>query len=341
MSENNESVKWVDASTLGIEGKGWPNTKCCYERLPKRAMNVVRDVIWDLSRSPAGISIHFRTNSPDIHIEWSLEDSDLSWPTMCAAGKSGFDLYGRDTNGQWRWAGVSGDINELNQMSTLLSGATPTARDYMLYLPLFNPVKELKIGVLEGAFIESVPARLTKPILVYGSSIVHGRAASRSGMAYPSMLGRRLDIPTINLGFSGNAYMEPELVEFLTDLDPCVYIIDAIPNMNAELIVERAEHFVGCIRKSRPNTPLILMEDRSYANSWICDKQRSHNAERRAAFRDVYRRLKESGYTDMHYLYGDTLLGSDDDACVDGSHPTDLGFYRLVDYLEPIVRAVL
>jgi hypothetical protein len=35
---------------------------------------------------------------------------------------------------------------------------------------------------------------------------------------------------------------------------------------------------------------------------------------------------------------GDALLGRDGDDTVDGTHPTDLGFLRMADALEPAVR---
>ncbi|HVN78895.1 MAG TPA: SGNH/GDSL hydrolase family protein [Terriglobia bacterium] len=43
----------------------------------------------------------------------------------------------------------------------------------------------------------------------------------------------------------------------------------------------------------------------------------------------------------MFYLQGDRLLGQDGEATVDGTHPTDLGFLRMADAMEPTLREAL
>ena len=43
----------------------------------------------------------------------------------------------------------------------------------------------------------------------------------------------------------------------------------------------------------------------------------------------------------LHYVDGDGLFGDDGEGTVDGSHPTDLGFERQADALEPVLRAAL
>ena len=86
-------------------------------------------------------------------------------------------------------------------------------------------------------------------------------------MVHTAILGRRLDRPVINLGFSGNGKMEPELAELLAELDPAVYVLDCLPNMTAEEVDARVEPFVRALRKAHPETPIVLAEDRTYANA--------------------------------------------------------------------------
>lgn len=38
---------------------------------------------------------------------------------------------------------------------------------------------------------------------------------------------------------------------------------------------------------------------------------------------------------------GDTLLGDDGDTTVDGTHPTDVGFIRMAEAIEPTLREAL
>jgi hypothetical protein len=50
-------------------------------------------------------------------------------------------------------------------------------------------------------------------------------------MSYPAMLGRRLNLPVLNLGFDGNGKAEPEVAELLGTLSPAIYVIDCLPNL--------------------------------------------------------------------------------------------------------------
>jgi lysophospholipase L1-like esterase len=43
----------------------------------------------------------------------------------------------------------------------------------------------------------------------------------------------------------------------------------------------------------------------------------------------------------LHYVPGESLLGEDGEATVDGTHPTDVGFLRIADALEPVLRKAM
>ena len=86
-------------------------------------------------------------------------------------------------------------------------------------------------------------------------------------MSIGSILGRRLDKTIINLGFASNGRMEKEMGELLCELDPCVYAIDCLPNMQPEEVSERCEPLVNQLHKARPDTPILLVEDRSLTNA--------------------------------------------------------------------------
>ncbi|MCB1092456.1 MAG: hypothetical protein KDL87_13045, partial [Verrucomicrobiae bacterium] len=152
---------------------------------------------------------------------------------------------------------------------------------------------------------------------------------------------RRLDRPVINLGFSGNGKMEPEVGALLAELDPAVYVIDCLPNMVAAEVAERAEPLVRQIRESRPDTPIVLVEDRTYGWSWVKASSRERHQTSRAALIRAFDNLVASGVKHLHYLEGADLLGNDDEGTTDGSHPNDLGFVRQSDAFEPVLRKAL
>jgi hypothetical protein len=288
------------------------------------------------------MSVRFETDAPAIAARWTLGAAALAKPQMPATAVSGLDLYAQSDHGAWRWVGVARWPDRYPTVEAeLVSGLDGRRRAYCAYLPLWNPVLGLEIGVPPGAALAPVPPRPDPPLVVYGTSIVHGAAASRAGMAYPAILGRRLDVPTINLGFSGNGHMDPEVVALLAELDPCAYVVDCLPNMPAPLVEERAVPLVRTLRRARPATPIVLVEDRTYPGAAFRPAMRESNQTRRAALRAAFRQLREDGVPNLSYVSGDALLASDGEATVDGSHPSDLGFTQYAAALEPVIRAAL
>jgi hypothetical protein len=222
------ALRWTDIWELGVEGQGWQDTKATYDRLPARAEGKVRAAVWGLSRNSAGIHVRFITDVTSIHARWAVTSSNLAMPHMAATGVSGLDLYVKTEQGKWRWLAVGRPDKQTNN-AALISNLPTGRREYLLYLPLYNGTHFVELGVPEGAsIVKAGPwgAGTRKPMLFYGTSILHGACASRPGMVHSAMLGRRFQFPHINLGFSGNGKMEPELAEFLAELDPSVYVLD-------------------------------------------------------------------------------------------------------------------
>jgi hypothetical protein len=206
---------------------------------------------------------------------------------------------------------------------------------------LYNGVDSVEVGLPEGAELREAPPRAAanaKPICFYGTSIVHGGCASRPGMAHPAILGRRLDRPVINLGFSGSGKMELELAQLLGELDVAVYVLDCLPNMTPDVIKQRAQIFVETLRRARPQTPIVLVENIQYQSGIFLPGSRNSYEAKNEAIKKVYQNLLAAGVSNLTYVSCDALLGSDGDATVDGTHPTDLGFYRFADALEPVLR---
>jgi len=296
--------------------------------------------VWRLSRHSAGMCVRFAADSTRIAVRYKLSSSSRAMPHMPATGASGVDLYAADAHGKWRWLGVSRPAAQTVE-AELAKGVPPGRRAYLLYLPLYNGVESLEIGADKGAAFELLPARQKQLLVFYGTSITHGGCASRPGMAYPAILGRRLNRPVVNLGFSGNGRMEAAVGELLGELDAGVYIIDCLPNMDGAAVAERAEPLVGQLRQARPKVPIVLVEDRTYTNAWLLPDRRERHAGARGALRAAYDRLVGEGMKGLVYVEGEHLLGDDDEATVDASHPSDLGMMRMADSLEPVLRPLV
>lgn len=331
---------WHDVREWGVEGRGFDDTAKYFDRLPCRAMGVVRDAVWNLSRHSAGMMVRFRTDAQQIHADYSVTSKSLGMPHMPATGVSGLDLYGKDETGNWRWIAVCKPTAQ-KMRTSLVAGLRPGLRDYAIYLPLYNGTESLSIGVETGKTFEPIAPRIEKPIVFYGTSITHGACASRPGMPHPAILGRRLDRPVINLGFSGNGKLEKEVGEFLVELDPCVYVLDCLPNMGAAEITARTEPMVQQLRAQHPEVPIVLVEDRSYSGSWVISSQAERNRTNRLAYKAAYQRLLDAGVNNLSYIDGESLLADNRDDTTDGSHPSDLGFFNQANAMEPIIRKAI
>jgi hypothetical protein len=215
--EAQADLVWHDATEFEIEGRGWTDTEAPYDRLPVRAKGRVPDSVWGLSKQSAGLCARFRTTAPALSVRWELTSASLAMPHMPATGVSGVDLYRRAGDGSWQFVQNGRPERQSgNLMTASLPAGSREGTECLLYLPLYNGVKRLEIGVPAGSAIEKPsprPAEKQRAVVYYGTSIAQGGCASRPGMAYTAMLGRMLDRPVINLGFSGSGRMEPAVSE--------------------------------------------------------------------------------------------------------------------------------
>jgi len=336
------ALKWQDVSQWGVEGRAFQEMerKRWFDRFPAVAEGKVTDAVWRLSRDSAGMMVRFKTDATTLWADYTLFTERLAGPNMTAIGASGLDLYARDEKGQWRWVGVTRPAGKVVRQE-IISGLAPGFREYAIYLPLYNGVENLSIGVPPTAKFESLAPRTAKPIVFYGTSITHGASASRPGMVHTAILGRRFDHPVVNLGFSGNGRMDAAVGDLLVKIDAAVYVIDCLPNMTAEVVREKCIPLVKQLRAARPDTPIVLVEDRRNTNSWILPARNQHHTDNHAALRESFARLQQEGVKGLYYLGGDDLLGHDAEGATDGSHPNDLGFVRQADLFEPVLRTAL
>lgn len=336
------ALAWYDVKTWGLEGRAFDDSERLrwLDRFPASAEGKVTNAVWNLSRDSAGMMVRFRTDAPTIWAAYDLMKPHTPGANMTAIAGSGLDLYARDDAGRWRWVGVTRP-NRQDMRQEIIGGLAPGLREYAVYLPLRNSPETLSIGVPPMARFEALPPRSEKPIVFYGTSINHGASASRPGMVHTAILGRRFDLPVMNFGFSGNGRMDAAVGEYLVQIDAAVYVIDCLPNMNAALVRERCIPLVKLLRAARPDTPIVLVEDRRNTNSWILPAHNAHHSANHEALWECYEVLRAEGVKNLYYIYGDDLLGHDAEGATDGSHPSDLGFMRQADVFEPVLRRAL
>ena len=334
-----------------IEGQAWgQETIGDYDRLPARAESNVRESVFSLGTQAAGLMIRFRTNANSIVIRYKVKDrDDFALNHMPATGVSGVDLYAINSEGHELWSAGKRNFGDTisYRFAALVSDDSyhNLGNEYRLYLPLYNTVEWMEIGVEGEANFIALPVRKEKPIVVYGTSIAQGACASRPGMAWTAILSRRMDRPLINLGFSGTGLLDIPVIDLMAEIDAKIYVLDCLPNLigldvSDDELKDRIKAAVVRLNKLKPELPIMLVDHAGYTDGSTRPKQMESYERVNRIQAEAFYELKQAGYDDLYYLSHSELgLGQDD--MVDGVHPNDLGMQHYAESYEYKLREVL
>lgn len=324
-----ENFKWFNPQTndyTTLKGKVWQNTDSAnyYNRLPSAAEKEVRKEVWNLAKQTAGEYIDFNTTAPKIVIKYQI-NGGRSLDNMPTLGVSGVDLYAQDVQNKWHWVKAAYNYKDTVTYSYENFDPAVKIKKFRLYMPLYNTPRWLKIGVAAGTDFKVEEANERFPLIFYGTSIMQGASASRPGMAWLNILGRKLNQPVINLGFSGNGRLEAPLVDLMNQTDPKLYVLDCQPNLTdkkaypAEEIEKRITSSVQSLKAKHPKTPILLVEhssglpqvnlDTALTGRYIWTSQILNN---------TYQKLQKSGIKDLYILTAKEIAFTDD-STIDGT----------------------
>lgn len=301
-----------------------------YDRLPLSYKDMVRKPVWNLSKNSAGMSIRFFSNSTSISVKWKLMNNN-TMNHMADTGVKGVDLY-FNNKGNWQYLNTARP-NGIENEYLLIENMTNELREYKMYLPLYDGVERIEVGIDSNSVMERPLKSKDKPIIFYGTSITQGGCASRPGMAHTNIISRKLNRECINFGFSGNGMMEQPINELISGFNPLFYVIECLPNMNAEQVTNRTKPLVNTIREKHPETPIIFVEHFIYEASDLDSKRNASISGKNAALKAEFSNMKEEGYNNILYVSSEHATGKDHEGTVDGVHFTDLGFIRYADFL--------
>ena len=329
-------VVWVDGRDLPLESKAFAETDGYYGRMPRELAARVSRGVAGMARHATGHYFVFVTDSPTLAVEWVLEEKAGRDPYIPAQGMYGVDIYCKGDAG-WRFV-KNGRLSRLDDPVNMTAMRLPGGgmRPVIVYLPTRGVVKSIRLGLGKGARLERYRhARgIVKPVVHYGTSIVHGGCASRPGLCFTSIVGRTVDAPYVNLGFSGCACLEIEMAEALARIDASLYIVDPAWNCNAKMVRERCEKFLERLHAAHPETPILLCEG-------------SEPAERlpvNDAVREVYEKIaagKSSLAKMLHFLPAEGMLQKDGESTHDYCHPNDYGSVQMGAVFSKAVGGIL
>ena len=337
----NAQLVFYNADNFPLLGKISSETETVYERLPAYLKDITRPSLWNLGKNTAGLAVRFRSNSTQIASKWVLTNNN-EMNHMSSTGIKGLDLYALE-NDEWIFVNSARPTGKDNQ-TVVISNMNGKMREYILFLPLYDGVILLEIGVDSLSVICQPEIDLTvrhNPVICYGTSILQGGCASRPGMAYTNILSRWLNREFINLGFSGNGKLDYEIAELISLSNASIILLDFVPNVGVKEIEEKMEIFYRIIRNKLPDVPIVFIENPEYPRSKFNLEEQRSIREKNGALNRVFNLLKQSGEKNITLISSKGMIGTDNEATVDGAHFTDIGFIRYAEHLLPFLDELI
>lgn len=315
-----------------------PKTQPIFRRVPPEVAEATSPQVAKLAREPAGGRVRFSTDSQYILIK-AVEPIVGRNSHMTLAMSAGFDLY-EDTEADSRYVKMFMPPYKMDGgYEQIIRFGSRKLRYFTIHFPIHSVVSELYIGLQPDAVVGGGKKYLgDSPIVVYGSSIVHGTAATRPGLTYPNILCRYIGRNVLNYGFSGAAKAELPMMNWLAGLDMSVFVYDYDHNApNPDYLRETHKRGYDIIRAAHPDIPIIFITRPNVATN------PSMAMERKDVISDTFRAARAAGDRKVWYIDGESFfLGKWENECtMDGVHPNDLGFTLMADGIEAVIRRAL
>lgn len=330
-SVGKDDIVFYDADEKPFKIYGVYRENGRYTRMPESVAKKVSEGVHLLHTNTAGGRVRFTTNSSYVAIHAEM-DGLGKMPHFAFTGSMGFDLY-EDNNYRKTFVPPCDMEDGYESVIELLDNEW---REITINFPLYSNVKKLYIGLEENAFVkEASPYKNEKPIVYYGSSITQGGCASRPGMSYQSIISRKFDYDFVNLGFSGNAKAEDEMIEYIKGLDMSMFVLDYDHNApTVEHLAATHEKMFKAIRNEHPQIPIIMMSRPKFIYS-------DEVIERLNVIKTTYNNAILSGDKNVYIIEGKELTElCENEGTVDCCHPTDFGFASMAKALENVIKNI-
>ncbi|ARS40349.1 hypothetical protein CA265_12060 [Sphingobacteriaceae bacterium GW460-11-11-14-LB5] len=350
-AQQSDGMKWfnpVSSPYPVLKGKYWESkdTINFYNRLPSYAKDSVRLAVWNLAKQTAGEYIDFYTNAGKIVVRYQCGNPYLIFDGMSKISTNGLDMHVQDESGKWHF--INGFHSFKDTISFTCDNIDPKVKvkRFRLYLPLHNFPKWLEIGVVKNADFKVEAASVEKPIVFYGTSIMQGGSTSRHGLTWFSILGRRIDQPMINLGFSGNGRLEKPIINLINTIDAKIFVLDCQPNLivysqnDENEIAKKITLAVETLHQKHPKTPILLTEHSGSLPDITLDTSLAKPYNKTSAvLSGTYQKLKKV-IPNLHLLAAKEI-GFTYESTGDGTHPNDIGMMQYANAYEKAIHRIL
>ena len=339
MAQTPENVKYefTEASELNLIGKILPDTPNPYHRVDTCKYKGFTKGENEQVRCSAGLAVIFKTNSSTISVKSEFGYYNTAPNTMGIALR-GYDLYIMK-DGVWTYAASKTADPKSDKPLVLISDMDHSEKECMLYLPIYSEMYSVKIGIEEGASIESLESPFRHRIAIFGSSYTQGISISRPGMSYPMQFMRHTGLQILSLGCSGNCKLQPYFADVLADADVDALIFDAFSNPSADMIKERLFPFIERVREAHPDIPLIFMQT-IYRESRNFSLRNDRNEQAKMDMASGLMAEAVKKYDNVYFIKTGTGKNSAESS-VDGTHPSDMGYLGWAESIEKPVMKIL
>jgi len=335
-------VVWQDVreEPFSLHGFYQPKTMPYFCRLPSDVAAATSEGVDKLSRESAGGRVRFSTDSPYIAIraKYLVVGRSSHLPLVSS---SGFDMYADGEFGSRFVKAFRMPYDMVDSYEQIIRMGSEEKRTYTINFPIHAVVESLEVGLKPGAALDAPkPYRNIDPILFYGSSIVHGTAATRPGFAYPAIISREFNIDYRNLGFSGNARGESVLGEWMATLPTSIFVCDYDHNAPSPEFLEQTHYpLYERVRAKNPDLPYIMI---TRPDCWLLTDEQESVFKRREVVMSSYLKARSAGDKNVYFIdgMGFNVAPHQFDLTADDVHPNDAGFVRMADSIGSVIRYI-
>ncbi|MBE6536800.1 MAG: hypothetical protein E7673_02485 [Ruminococcaceae bacterium] len=333
-------VVWRDVKEepFMLHGFYEPLTEPYFHRLPSDVAEATSVGVSKLERESAGGRVRFSTDSPYIAVRAKFKAVGRS-SHLTLISSAGFDLYVDGEFGSRFIKEFRMPYDMVDYYENAIHLEAGIMRSFTVNFPVHSVIEKLEIGLKPDSKLAAPrPYKNFEPIVIYGSSIVHGTAATRPGLTYPAMISRDLNMDYKNIGFSGMAKGEVAIARWMATLPMSVFICDYDHNTPTDEHLENT-HFrlYEIIREKNPDVPYIMI---SRPDFWTMPRDQKSILNRRDTIMRSYLKAREMGDKNVYFIDGISFFATTHqfDHTVDGCHPNDTGFIRMADSIGAVIK---
>lgn len=306
-----------------------------FYRLPPEITDKI-ETLSHYGRRSAGARLCFRTDATEFTVRVSLKTLSVDRGLSIYACQSAHVLVG-DRNDAEFLGHVRPDNYETKHFERTFKKSNKM-EDVTIFLPRNEIMEHIEIAVDNNARVEApTPYRDIKPILYYGPSITEAGNCMTGFTAYPAIISARLNIDVYNFGFSGSALGEPEVAEYIKNIEMSMFVYEYEYNSpTVEHLENTHKPFFDIIRKANPTLPILITTYPKY-------RYNDEDYARRDVVKRTYDSAVSNGDQHVYFLEGESLVGEKDRMLcfMDEIHPNDIGMLRIADATEPVITNIL